>query len=581
VKKPSVSELRQLNTTFERDSFRRYTGILFHVLQVHKLEQGPKLLGYLRSKRYDLLYNLADSLSKQKYGDATSHFVANQISQLIRKYPWDPTLVGLDPEAEATRVFLAAEHKCSRLNRRFRLYSCLRSPHEALLENMRGFIQYVIGSEPDMSSIYDQCDFGPGASIGVHGDATNLKRKLECNSYSVSRLAIGHAKAGLLHHAQYRSQFYERDKRDGIVCLDHQRALRLIEEKLRVIDNNKVSFVPKTAKTHRAIAVEPLLNTYLQKGVDSYMRLCLKRIGIDLKYQSKNQLMAREGSLDDSDESYATIDLSNASDSISIELCRLILPPKWFDLLNDIRSPSYEIHGKIFRYHKFCSQGNGFCFPLETLIFASICHSVTKGRVGEDFMVYGDDIIVRSKHFEKVIDLLKICGFATNLKKTFGFGAFRESCGADWYLGKDVRPYTLDHKLDSLQNIFKFLNLTRRNQFTTEFFSSSYEAILSEVPSNFQFWRPFKGNPDTGIDDIDSMSLKSRNVGYRKDIFSYLCLELSVSPVEDTGSVSPDTMYAACLRGNPSKRTFTYRRKTKTRIRFTSYSGSTSTWIPS
>ena len=116
--------------------------------------------------------------------------------------------------------------------------------------------------------------------------------------------------------------------------------------------------------------MEPLLNGFVQKGTDLEMRRLLRKVGIDLSDQSHNQRLAKRGS-EGGFNPYCTIDLSAASDSLSYEVVKSFLPAEWFEYLCDIRAPRFLLAGADHteRYEKFCSMGNGFCFPLQTLLF--------------------------------------------------------------------------------------------------------------------------------------------------------------------------------------------------------------------
>jgi len=294
--------------------------------------------------------------------------------------------------------------------------------------------------------------------------------------------------------------------------------------------------------------------------------------------------MAYKGSLDDSEDGFSTIDLSSASDSISTELCRELLPPDWFYFLNRVRSPAYVISElgveEPRRYEKFVTMGNGFCFPLQTLLFASLVHAVDPtAKPGSDFRVFGDDIIVRQKIAREVIRLLAKVGFRTNVRKTFVSGPFRESCGSNWYKGEDVTPMTLDRKLDSLENLFKFINLGRRNELTRLFLEDAVTDVISEIPDKFLFYRPFKGRPETGIDPLglEFTPRWTRNSALQCPEW----LELHTKPVQDREIIPikrvkgmvvvPDlhgwVVVAAVLRGNPSDSPFVLRRTVSTRVR--------------
>jgi hypothetical protein len=121
------------------------------------------------------------------------------------------------------------------------------------------------------------------------------------------------------------------------------------------------------------------------------------------------------------------------------------------------------IQGHWVRLEKFSSMGNGYTFELETITFAaiamSVCHDCVLGR---DVHVFGDDIIVPSRHATEVCELLSLLGFSLNVKKTFLEGSFRESCGGDYYDGVGVRPYQLKESPNEPQQIIAFANGLRR-----------------------------------------------------------------------------------------------------------------------
>lgn len=579
--------LRDVQQKLRSNSFERYKGVMNELfLHYQSIEFVRTLHGHFRSQRYDLALQLADSLSEQKYTDATMHFVASQFSLLVKKYPWDSGLVKTDPEAQATRTFRKSERRCKRLNQKFALYGSYRSPFEESFARMRSFIRYVIGQEPNIAAILEQADFGAGASVGVHGNATHLAAKLLAKEWSVTPGAAVYAYWALMRNYQTRELLCE--NRGPYHCLDWNVSRETYWSKVRIQRYNKVAFVPKTAKTHRAIAVEPVLNGFVQKGIDLELRSKLARIGIDLSDQSRNQRMARKGSLDDSDDSFVTIDLSSASDSISTGLVRFVLPPEWFALLNATRSDKYLLDGNLHDYHKFCSMGNGFCFPLETLLFSACCAAVGCGKPGTDYSVYGDDIVVRRRYATRVLSLLKAMGFEPNQKKTCLNGPFRESCGADWFRGVDVRPYILDYELDSLENIFKWVNLTRRNELATLFFEGTYDRVLSDVPEQFRFWRPYKGEPDSGLDSTGSEHLTSKNCFFDRRRMLWVVKALHHEPMVDKAFGSDARrrsgvdMYAA-LRGAQSRRfrvQYTLRRKTRTTVIRKDNVEAQSTWLP-
>jgi len=165
-------------------------------------------------------------------------------------------------------------------------------------------------------------------------------------------------------------------------------------------------------------------------------------------------------------ETFVTLDLASASDSISSELCRLVLPPAWYGYLMDLRSPEGECGGEVFSYEKISSMGNGFTFALESAIFTAIVYAVEKhlhGRFDQSKVaVYGDDIIVRKSSADLTIRMLNLCGFNLNLEKSFCSGPFRESCGADWFSGTPVRPVFLTSNPSTVMSLWGDDNRLRR-----------------------------------------------------------------------------------------------------------------------
>lgn len=582
-------QVRDLNKSLTRRAFENYRGLISQLCLTHsELPYAATIDSLIRAEQVDKLVELADSLSAQQYADAAQHFAANQFAALIRKYPFPPGSHSFDPAEQAYRTFCRSEHKCARINSWFEAWSVRKHkprPYDEMFRRMEGFVRYVISDAPPLESIFSKCNFGPGASLGVHGNATNLGRKLLAQSWTVSSSAYSYAYIALMNHAQFREVLIPEHAGFTSGEADYTTEKRVFAERVSFTNHNNITFVPKTVKTLRSIAVEPLLNGYLQKGIDQVLRDRLRRIGVNLSDQDPNRQFSRLGSFDE-DDAFVTIDLSSASDSISTGLCQRLLPPEWFAFLNACRSKHYKYKGVLHPFHKFCSMGNGFCFPLETLIFTAACSAVNAGTPGVDYLVYGDDIIVRKTHAADLIALLNVMGFSVNKDKTFLQGPFRESCGADWYLGEDVRPFTLDFALDDLTALYKVLNLSNRNARSREFFWEVRPFLLRMIPHKLQFWRPFAGNVDSAIDSTGDEHLLSHSCKYNKSTRSWRWKELLNISVPDSAwdtyqgrSACAALVYAA-LSGSDSKAPFTYRGKTRTKVRVISHSGATSTWLP-
>lgn len=257
---------------------------------------------------------------------------------------------------------------------------------------------------------------------------------------------------------------------------------------LNDVPGNVMFTVPKTTDIDRCACKEPDINMFLQKGIGSYFRTCLRSKGINLNDQSRNRDLARQGSLDGS---LATIDLSSASDSISSGLVEMLLPPLWYHCLNDIRSPITEIDGEEHVNSMFSSMGNGFTFELESLLFYSIARTVaymtgTRGTIS----VYGDDIIVPSEMYHDLLFVLTVLGFSVNTKKSFAEGPFRESCGGHFYNGYDITPFYLKKEITTITDVIRIANAIRRWSFEglsllSDTLEDLWSYLASLVPKEF------------------------------------------------------------------------------------------------
>jgi len=269
-----------------------------------------------------------------------------------------------------------------------------------------------------------------------------------------------------------------------------------------IVSGSRSSFVPKTNRTSRMICVEPLLNSYYQLGFATILETRLRQFfGINLSTQPLvNHRLARQGSIDGS---FATIDLSSASDSISLGLCEWLLPEWAFSTLLYLRSRTTLIDGKETALFMMSTMGNGFTFPLQTIIFSAVlkvCTDVFYHAGGsKNWSCFGDDLICRSIIYDRVCHYLGKLGFTINTSKSFSQGPFRESCGADWFYGQPVRPVHL-RKLDGPQDYLVAINqLNEWSAYTGIPLRNSVRLLFSELPRRYQTPVPFAENMDSGV----------------------------------------------------------------------------------
>lgn len=224
----------------------------------------------------------------------------------------------------------------------------------------------------------------------------------------------------------------------------------------------KLLSVPKSAIARRTITMEPTLNMFIQQGLNTVLRDSITKCRIlrnclALTDQSKNQNLAMIGSRTGE---LSTIDLSSASDLLDLNLVKLFFATKqqFLTAALDCRSSHCDtgLFG-VIELRKFAGMGNALTFPVQSIIFATlaICGVLcTEGlrpsygnvmRAARRVRVYGDDIIIETKHVARVFEWLASFGLKVNQKKSFTEGFFRESCGVDAFRGNDVTPIYVRH----------------------------------------------------------------------------------------------------------------------------------------
>jgi hypothetical protein len=228
-------------------------------------------------------------------------------------------------------------------------------------------------------------------------------------------------------------------------------------------DIARTLMVRKNYKTARSVGMEPTSFMYMQHGVmhlliDAFDESRIKRY-VDLRDQEKSRQACMQGSYDGLT---ATIDLSQASDSVSWELVRRMFSPRWRELLNACRTDTVLLPDKsLRRVVKFAPMGSKVCFHVQCGVYVAFCIvayslwyaglSLRDYEEGKRFSlrlpprdklrVFGDDIIVDVQIVDVLVALLQSYGFVVNTNKSFREDvAVRESCGVYALNGIDVTP---------------------------------------------------------------------------------------------------------------------------------------------
>lgn len=378
------------------------------------------------------------------YKDSESFWKDNLIVELLRKCDLPSSV---DKEAAAVETFLACERQNAQTNARLSRFlpeSLLIEPEDEpvyrFINEWRKELSWVIGDLPD----HITPRFSSGATFADTGVLTTTPDKMSSTPtiYSSARCLLPLWGDTAWSRALVRGRHWQSDP--------------------RTVRGNIFFTVPKDGTKFRGCCKEASIAIAYQLDVGRIWKNRLLRIGIDLRQgKAINVALARAASIDGKS---ATIDMSNASDTLCRVLPKLVVKRSWWELLDSLRAPMTRVGRRWYRLKKFSSMGNGFTFELESALFATMARTVIRSAGGDPDLVkcYGDDLIVPVDHYRDVVAALRLFGFTPNMKKTFAEGPFRESCGGDFFEGVPVRAHYLESLPDEPQHWISLANGLRR-----------------------------------------------------------------------------------------------------------------------
>jgi len=366
-------------------------------------------------------------------------------------------------------------------------------------EQLMNEVQYLLWKllEPgdpteafDLAFIAEYGGQGPGAVVG--GDSTTLFHKVAGSTLSAtSDYLVSIYRSALCERPAYAEAEFARQN-----CF-----------KTSIVAGSEFFTVPKNSETHRSCCKEPTVNMFIQKAIGAFIERRLDSCwGINLARQPDlNRTLAKEGSLNGA---YGTIDLKDASDSMSLQMIEQVLPASTAKWVRLARSPSTVLPtGEVLELNMVSSMGNGFTFPLQTAVFGAIVLSVYRlmrieprkskrdiwhKHVPGNWAVFGDDIIVVKEAYQATIRALALFGFIVNETKSFNTGGFRESCGEDWLNGINIRGVYIK-SLKTVPEVYSAIN--RLVAFEVE-----HGLNLSHTLRLLLSWVPFLPVPDSAAD---------------------------------------------------------------------------------
>jgi hypothetical protein len=379
--------------------------------------------------------------------------IVQSIRQLLYAFyklelPYDPKL-----KQEVVNSFVKTEDELRETNAIFqeladRFGNCnqpLRGVKPVWVENtIRGAIRRL----SEVFNRFDPWDIAPGHGPGAVSTKERLWHKFRFTNIP-QRL-----------RDQYPIDAYFMAS-TGHVC-DEWKSLADIQEEERPA---QVILVPKDSRGPRLISEEPLENQWIQQGLFKAMiarieHHPLTRDNVRFTDQEPNRNAALIGSLPynyylESPEGptdmelhgrYATLDLKEASDRVSLGLVRLLFPQGLVRAMESCRSLGTKLpDGTYIELIKFAPMGSALCFPVLALTVWSVLSAGLEAlnvprQVIDKVYVYGDDVIVNAAYAEHAMIILETFGLKINRVKSCTKGLFRESCGMDAYNGCPVTP---------------------------------------------------------------------------------------------------------------------------------------------
>lgn len=231
----------------------------------------------------------------------------------------------------------------------------------------------------------------------------------------------------------------------------------------KVVDApDEANFVPKNYKTDRDTFKGFTADLAIQCGIGDLLSESLRRNGYDIRILPEiHKDLARMGSINGLT---STFDMKGGSQNCFSELGKFLLPPLLYDVLIYSRNDRVAIDDQVFNLPIMATAGNGFCFPLETILFLSLqmgilsyngikpvvkkqkirnrtVFTIRRTSYHKVCSTFGDDVIVPSYIAHDLIDTFKHIGIRLNLDKSFWSGDFRESCGGHYLNGRDINCF--------------------------------------------------------------------------------------------------------------------------------------------
>lgn len=400
---------------------------------------------------------VADALVSR---DASRYFRARMSNDLLKKVRPITTVEADKLKARAFDKFYLSYDRLTRVRlNKLAPFTPHRELEAKVMKRSRAVIAQIL-NEFEEGRWFSYCKHGPGTSLLVSYSDTSAETKFSSFPWSGSIKCFHLFLRYLEWDWQLRLFLSELNPAIKILLKTpySQRVSYAVEEGIfQPSEASQATTVPKTSEIDRMIAIEGTLNMFFQQGLMVYMYDLLKSFGVDLATAPDRQrYMAYLGSIT---AEIATVDWEGASDSVLRDLVEQQFPPVWFAVLDQVRHEYMEItypncNPQRVKLPMMSTMGNATTFPVESIIFYSFMVAIESYKKDasnsdyDDFQVYrssvgvfGDDCAMPSNSVQMFLDILSDVGMKPNRDKSYWRNeGFRESCGHDYFCGRNVRP---------------------------------------------------------------------------------------------------------------------------------------------
>ena len=348
-----------------------------------------------------------------------------------------------------------------------------------VLQEARRIARSILGSSVDEERLRQGCRIGKRATLG----------SLLQQSYLDCKIGDPEALTCPSSLTEWFSQYLKSDPRLGFLV-----SKILADKGISISDMNddvlNLVDVPKSWKSFRGISPLQLIALFYSYGYKDLVEEALDKHGLPIrKLQGRHQKRAKKYS---KSRTHATVDLREASQSITSWLLNSVLPRAWYVALRPTFMRKIRFTNQRWKF-TYCEtvlpMGNAATFPVETLVFYCLIKAVGNllGKQGY-YSVYGDDLIYPCSIHPYVSAVFRELGLMINEDKSFAdLSFFRESCGGDFYRGVDVRPALAPEyngeqqsRLEYTAWLYKLYNSLKRRWHECEL-PSTFAFIESEI----------------------------------------------------------------------------------------------------